>query len=82
MASNLSYLMLEHPRYIDEIRLLNLHNPNFQHMAIEYHQLTTQIQTLDEVRHIEKLRQYQDRHQVLNQSIQSMLIKYALAAEL
>ena len=82
MANNLSYLMLEHPHYLDEIRLLNLYNAEFQTMAIEYQQLTTQIQALDESHPSNKLRQYQKRHQELNQTIQSMLVKHALAAKL
>lgn len=82
MANNLSYLMLEHPHYRDEIRLLNLYNAEFQTMAVEYQHLTTRIQALDESQPCDKLRRYQSRHQALNQTIQSMLVKHALAAKL
>ena len=82
MSSNLSYLMLELPQYQDEILLLNLHNSNFQSMAIEYHQLVTQIQGLDENQDQHKFRQYRHRQNALKQIIQAMLVKHALAATL
>jgi len=82
MSSKLSYLMLELPQYQDEIRLLDLHNQGFQMMALEYHQLTTQIQRLDETKEPISLRQCQHRQENLKQSIQSILVKHALAASL
>lgn len=82
MSSKLAYLMLEHPQYQDEIRLLDLHNPGFHIMTLEYHQLTSQILTLDETQHQIMLRQCQHKHTKLKQSIQSILVKHALAATL
>ncbi len=82
MSFKLSYLMLELPQYQDEIRLLDLHNQDFQMMALEYHQLTTQIHSLDETQEQKTLRQCLHRQENLKQSIQSILVKHALAASL
>lgn len=82
MSSNLSYLIHELPQFQDEIRLLNLHNHGFKNMAIEYQQLINRIQALDDTTEAHKRRQYQHRQDALKQSIQSMLVKHALAATL
>lgn len=82
MSTNLPYLLLEHPEYQDEIRLLNLYNQDFQKMAVEYHALIDQLQALDKEKEKEKLRSYQNRQKTLKHKIQSMLVKHALAATL
>lgn len=72
--------MHELPQYQDEIRLLDLHNQNFHQMALEYHQLSKQIFTLDDSQQSVELHQCQHKQKKLKQSIQSILIKHALAA--
>ena len=81
MTRQIAKLMFEHPQFSDEIRLLNLHNSDFQNMAIEYLSVSNKVQSLDEAQQRLELEQYQKRQNELSLSIQSMLTKHALAAK-
>ncbi|EAQ64770.1 hypothetical protein MED121_23514 [Marinomonas sp. MED121] len=81
MTRQIVKLMFEHPQFADEIRLLNLHNTDFQNMAIEYLNVSNKVQNLDAAQQEFELEQYQKRQNELNLSIQSMLSKHALAAK-